>query len=105
MHVACVGQAMHEFVAKCLDKDAMARSGAGELLKHPFLRRARDERFLAQHLLGLGTLKPSRSAFHIRSGGGGSSPDSTQVRRATYPNGCACFAFYLVYVANKNSGS
>jgi hypothetical protein len=68
---------MHDFVAKCLDKDAMARLGAGELLKHPFLKRAKDECFLAQRLLGRAMLKPSRSAFHMRHSG--HSPDSTLV--------------------------
>ncbi len=69
---------MHDFVAKCLDKDAMARSGAGELLKHPFLKRAKDERFLAQRLLGRSMLKPSRSAFHMRNSN--TSLDSTLVQ-------------------------
>ncbi|EIE21776.1 kinase-like protein, partial [Coccomyxa subellipsoidea C-169] len=71
-------QAMHDFVAKCLDKDAMARSGAAELLKHPFLKRAKDERFLAQRLLGRAMLKPSRSAFHMRNSN--TSLDSTLVQ-------------------------
>lgn len=74
-------QAMHEFVAKCLDKEAMARSGAAELLKHPFIKRAKDERFLAQRLLGQATLKASRSFFMTRHASG--SPDNTMVRMGT----------------------
>lgn len=77
-------QAMHDFVAKCLDKDAMARSGAADLLKHPFLKRAKDESFLAQLLLGRGgVLKTSRTfharTLHTRASG---SPPNTRVRLA-----------------------
>jgi serine/threonine protein kinase len=52
---------MHDFVAKCLDKDAMARSGAEELLKHPFLKHAREEGYLAQQLLGNAVLRAPSS--------------------------------------------
>ncbi|BDA47110.1 probable serine/threonine-protein kinase OSR1 at N-terminal half [Coccomyxa sp. Obi] len=81
LHEYCGGhkfsQAMHDFVAKCLDKEAMARLGAAELLKHPFIKRAKDERYLAQRLLGQATLKASRSFFMARHASG--SPDNTLV--------------------------
>lgn len=75
---ATAKQAMHDFVAKCLDKEAMARLDAADLLKHPFIKRAKDERYLAQRLLGHPMLKPSRSFFMARHASG--SPDNTTVR-------------------------
>ncbi len=46
------GQAMHDFTARCLDKNPGARLRPGELLQHPFLERARDNVYLAHRLLG-----------------------------------------------------
>ena len=73
---------MHDFVAHCLAKDADARVSATELLKHPFLKGARDERYLAQHLLGMGgaSLKTARS-FLL----GAPSGSTSHVRAAAYP--------------------
>ena len=73
-----IEQAMHDFVARCLHKDADARGSASELLQHPFLKRARGERYLAQRLLGmegaaLMTARsfllgaPSDGSFHVRA--------------------------------------
>ena len=45
-------QAMHDFTARCLDKNPSARMTPGELLKHPFLERAQDNVYLAHRLLG-----------------------------------------------------
>ena len=41
-----------QFVALCVCKDADRRPSAAALLKHVFLRQARDKRWLAQRLLG-----------------------------------------------------
>ncbi len=43
---------MHDFTARCLDKNPSARMTPGELLKHPFLERSRDNVYLAHRLLG-----------------------------------------------------
>ena len=64
---ACAGQAMHDFVAKCLNKDPAARMSASELLRHPFLAHAKDERYLAQYLLGGPSPVAPKSARSILS--------------------------------------
>lgn len=58
-----------QFVALCLCKDADRRPSAAALLKHGFLRQARDKRWLAQRLLGPGRAKsgsPRDSSSHAR---------------------------------------
>ncbi len=55
-------QAMHDFTARCLDKNANARPTAGELLKHQFLEKALDNVYLARRLLGSALQQQLRSA-------------------------------------------
>ena len=58
-----------QFVALCLCKDADRRPSAAALLKHAFLRQARDRRWLAQRLLGPAratTGRPRDSISHAR---------------------------------------
>ena len=50
--IASIGQAMHDLIARCLDKNPTARLSPAELLRHPFLERARDNVYLAHRLLG-----------------------------------------------------
>ena len=57
----CYVQAMHDFTARCLDKNPSARMTPGELLKHPFLERARDNVYLAHRLLGAAPQQQLRS--------------------------------------------
>ena len=45
-------QAMHDFTARCLERNAGARPTPAQLLKHPFLERVRDISYLARALLG-----------------------------------------------------
>jgi serine/threonine-protein kinase OSR1/STK39 len=40
----------HKFVAECLEKDPLKRPSASKLLKHKFLRQAKDEKYIKDHL-------------------------------------------------------
>ena len=58
-----------QFVSLCVCKDADRRPSAAALLKHAFLRQARDKRWLAQRLLGPARAKtgsPRESSSHAR---------------------------------------
>ena len=71
-------QAMHEFTARCLERHAGARPTPAQLLKHPFLERARDVSYLARALPG-GALQqpmPSSKSFVLSSDGTQASPVS-----------------------------
>ena len=85
---ACAGQAMHDFVAKCLNKDPTGRLSASELLRHPFLAHAKDERYLAHHLLGPSpaALKSARTILSRMPGG-----DTALVRRRSPTSGSSFF--------------
>ena len=76
----CCGgaQAMHDFTARCLERNAGARPTPAQLLKHPFLERVRDISYLARALLG-GALQqpmPSSKSFVLSSDGTQASPVS-----------------------------
>lgn len=71
-------QAMHDFTARCLERNAGARPTPAQLLKHPFLERVRDISYLARALLG-GALQqpmPSSKSFVLSSDGTQASPVS-----------------------------
>ena len=83
------GQAMHDFVAKCLNKDPAGRLSASELLRHPFLAHAKDERYLAQHLLGppgpAAAAKPARTLLSRMPGGDTALVRRLSLRRCSTP--------------------
>ena len=67
---------MHEFTARCLERNAGARPTPAQLLRHAFLERARDISYLARALLG-GALQqpmPSSKSFVLSSDGAQASP-------------------------------
>ena len=71
-------QAMHDFTARCLERNAGARPTPAQLLAHPFLERVRDVSYLARALLG-GALQqpmPSSKSFALSSDGTQTSPVS-----------------------------
>lgn len=86
LHAA--GQAMHDFVAKCLNKDPAARMSAAELLRHPFLAHAKDERYLAHHLLGPSPVAPKSARTILSRMPGG---DTALVRCCMSPPGDSFF--------------
>lgn len=73
---------MHDFTAHCLDKNPNARLSPAELLKHPFLERARDNVYMAHRLLGAAPQQQLRStrSFAVFSDG---TPRASEVRAST----------------------
>jgi len=73
---------MHDFTAHCLDKNPNARLSPAELLKHPFLERARDNIYMAHRLLGAAPQQQLRStrSFAVFSDG---TPRASEVRAST----------------------
>ena len=53
-------------VASCLQKEPDKRPPAGELLKHPFLKKARDMEFLKENLVPLAPSLSSRLKKPVR---------------------------------------
>lgn len=55
------GKSIRKLIVDCLQKDPTKRPTASELLKHPFIKKAKDRRYLMQ------TLLPCTSSFSERS--------------------------------------
>ncbi|CAK0785221.1 hypothetical protein CVIRNUC_008427 [Coccomyxa viridis] len=80
-------KAMHDFTARCLERNAGARPTPAQLLKHPFLERVRDISYLARALLG-GALQqpmPSSKSFVLSSDGTQASPGGSPSSTASQP--------------------
>ena len=71
---------MHDFTARCLNKNANARPTAGELLKHPFLEKAHDNVYLARRLLGSAPQQQLRSTKSFAQSSDG-DPHTSEVGR------------------------
>lgn len=69
---------MHDFTARCLGKNPNARSTPGDLLKHPFLERARDSTYLSHRLLGAAPQSQLRSAMSFKQSSDG-TPHASEV--------------------------
>jgi len=62
------GKSIRSFISLCLTKDPAKRSSATELLKHPFIKKARDKDFLSTKF----TFPPDTpKQVKVRKSGGG----------------------------------
>lgn len=72
------GKSIRKLVSDCLQKDPKKRPTASELLKHPFMKKAKDRKYLVQTLLSSAPSFEERSKRALEHGNQFSDNDASQ---------------------------